>query len=94
MKEKILTAISAVMVLVPWTIFPLRTNDWALESPTAEIIIISYAAFMIASGIFSLLVYKKGNVKNNVMKVTMMINIVYAVAAIALMGMMAYQNLG
>lgn len=94
MKEKILTAISAVMVLVPWTIFPLRTNDWALESPTAEIIIISYAAFMIASGIFSLLAYKKGNVKNNVMKFTIMINIVYAVAAIALMGMMAYQNLG
>lgn len=94
MKEKILTAISAVMVLVPWTIFPLRTNDWALESPTAEIIIVSYAAFMIASGIFSLLAYKKGNAKNNVMKVTMMINIVYAVAAIALMGMMVFQNLG
>ncbi|MBS6628688.1 MAG: hypothetical protein KH282_06380 [Clostridiales bacterium] len=94
MKDKILTAVSAVMVLVPWTIFPLRQNDWALESPTAEIMIVSYAVFMIASGIFSILAYKKGNVQNNVMKVTMMINSIYAVAAVALLGIMAFQNLG
>ncbi len=39
MKNKILTAISAIMVFVPWTIFLLRMNDWALQSPTAEIMI-------------------------------------------------------
>lgn len=35
MKNKILTAISTIMLFVPWTILPLRTFDWALESPVA-----------------------------------------------------------
>ena len=47
MKNKILTAISTIMLFVPWTILPLRTFDWALESPVAEIMISCYAAFMI-----------------------------------------------
>ena len=45
MKNKILTVISAIMLFVPWTILPLRTFGWALESPVAEILIYSYAAF-------------------------------------------------
>ena len=47
--KKIITFISLVMVFLPWTIFPLRTNPWALQSPAAEIIVYSYAAFMIFS---------------------------------------------
>ncbi|MFR0973879.1 MAG: hypothetical protein ACLSE9_05495 [Acutalibacteraceae bacterium] len=47
MKNKILTAISTIMLFIPWTILPLRTFDWALESPVAEIMVYSYAAFMI-----------------------------------------------
>ena len=50
MKNKILTAISTIMLFIPWTILPLRTFDWALESPVAEIMVYSYAAFMIFSG--------------------------------------------
>ena len=65
MKEKILTAVSTLMLFIPWTILPLRTFDWALESPAAEIIIYSYAAFMIFSGIFTLLSYTTAGVKNN-----------------------------
>lgn len=42
MKNKILTAISTIMLFVPWTILPLRTFDWALESPVAEIMISCY----------------------------------------------------
>ena len=49
--KKIITFISLVMVFLPWTIFPLRTNPWALQSPAAEIIVYSYAAFMIFSAI-------------------------------------------
>ena len=41
MKNKILTAISTIMLFVPWTILPLRTFDWALESPVAEIMVYS-----------------------------------------------------
>ena len=39
MKNKILTAISTIMLFIPWTILPLRTFDWALESPVAEIMV-------------------------------------------------------
>ncbi len=46
MKNKICTAIATLMLFIPWTILPLRTFDWALESPAAELIIYSYAAFM------------------------------------------------
>ena len=51
MKEKLCTLIAAVFVFLPWTIFPLRTFDWALELPAARIIIIAYALFMILSGV-------------------------------------------
>lgn len=47
MKNKILTAVSTLMIFVPWTILPLRAFDWALKSPVAEIMISGYAVFMI-----------------------------------------------
>ena len=87
MKEKILTAVSTLMIFIPWTILPLRTFDWALESPAAEIIIYSYAAFMIFSGIFTLLSYTTAGVKNNLMKICLVITLMYAVGAVAIIGM-------
>jgi len=90
MKNKILTAISAIMVFVPWTIFLLRINDWALQSPTAEIMIGCYIVFMVFSGIFSGLCYAKGNVKNKLMQICMVINVVYAFVAIFLAGVTIY----
>ena len=59
MKNKILTAVSVIMLFALWTILPLRVFDWALQSPVAEIMIYSYAAFMVFSGIFSILVYTR-----------------------------------
>ena len=87
MKKKIFTAISTIMLFIPWTILPLRRFDWALESPVAEIMIFSYAAFMIFSGIFSILVYTKGKVKSKLMQVCVAINSIYAVGAIAIVAM-------
>lgn len=87
MKNKILTAISTIMLFIPWTILPLRSFDWALKSPAAEIMILSYAAFMIFSGIFSILVYTKGKVKSKLMQVCVAINSIYAVGAIAIVAM-------
>ena len=84
MKNKILTVISAIMLFVPWTILPLRTFGWALESPAAEILIYSYAAFMIFSGIFSILAYTKGKVRSKLMQVCAAVNSIYAVGAIAM----------
>lgn len=87
MKNKICTAIATLMLFVPWTIFPLRTFDWALESPVAEIIVYSYAAFMIFSGLFSILAYTKGKVKNKWMQVCTVINGIYMAGAFAIIGM-------
>ncbi len=90
MKNKILTVISIIMLFIPWTILPLRTNAWALKSPTAEIMISAYAAFMIFSGIFTICAYKKAKVKNTLMKVCTVINGLYAVGGVVAFCMMIY----
>ena len=87
MKNKIYTAIATIMLFVPWTILFLRTFEWALESPTAEILIFTYAAFMIFSGVFSILIYAIGKVKNKWMQICTAINSIYAVGAIAILFM-------
>ena len=88
MKNKILTAVSAIMLFIPWTILPLRTFDWALESPVAEIMIACYAAFMIFSGVFTIISYVKAKAQNNLMKVCLVVNSLYAVAGVVFLGMM------
>lgn len=93
MKDKLYTSIATVMLFIPWTILPLRTFDWALESPAAEIIVYSYAAFMIFSGIFSVAAYAAGKVKNKWMQVCMVINCLYAAGAVGIVGMIVYGRL-
>ncbi len=88
MKTKILTAVSTIMLFVPWTILPLRTFDWALESPVAEIVIACYAAFMIFSGVFTIISYIKAKAQSNLMKVCLVVNSLYAVGGIVFVGMM------
>lgn len=88
MKNKILTAISTIMLFIPWTILPLRTFDWALESPAAEIMIACYAAFMIFSGVFTIISYVKAKVQSNLMKVCLVVNSLYAVAGVGFLTMM------
>lgn len=92
MKNKKLTVISLIMILIPWTIFPIRTYEWALKSPTVEIMISVYAAFMIFSGIFTIYAYTKGKVKNNLMKVCTVINGLYAVGGAIIFFMMISQK--
>ncbi len=93
MKNKILTTISTLMLFIPWTILPLRSFAWALESPVAEIMISCYAVFMIFSGVFTTFSYVKGKVQNNLMKICLIINILYAVGGIAALGMMLLPKL-
>ena len=88
MKNKILTAVSTIMLFIPWTILPLRAFDWALESPVAEIMIACYAAFMIFSGVFTIISYVKAKAQNNLMKVCLVVNSLYAVAGVVFLGMM------
>lgn len=88
MKEKIITAVSTLMIFISWTILILRQNPWALESPIAEIMISGYAAFMIFSGVFTVLAYVKGKVGNNLMKICLVINSMYGIGGIAVFGLM------
>ena len=88
MKNKILTDVSTIMLFIPWTILPLRAFDWALESPAAEIMIACYAAFMIFSGVFTIISYAKAKAQNNLMKVCLVVNSLYAVAGVVFLGMM------
>lgn len=87
MKNKILTAVSAIMLFIPWTILPLRAYDWALESPVAEIMISSYCVFMIFSGIFTIISYIRAKAESNLMKVCLIINSLYAVAGAGFLAM-------
>ena len=88
MKNKILTTVSAIMLFIPWTILPLRTYDWVQESPVAEIMISCYAAFMIFSGVFTIISYVKEKAQNNLMKVCLIVNGIYAVGGGAVFCMM------
>lgn len=92
MKNKILTIICTLMLFIPWTILYLRTFDWALTSPTAEIIISCYAAFMIFSGIFTIISYINEKVQGNLMKICLIVNSLYAVGGVAVIGMMILQK--
>ncbi len=89
MKEKFSTALATVMLFVPWTILILRTFDWALESPAAEIIILLYAVFMIFSGIFTICAYRRSAAKSRWLQLCTVINTIYAVGAFAILCMMA-----
>ena len=89
MKNKICTAIATIMLFVPWTILPLRTFDWALESPVAEIMVYSYAAFMIFSGIFTICAYRRSAARGRWLQLCTLINTIYAVGAFAILCMMA-----
>lgn len=89
MKKNTVTIISTTMLFIPWTILVLRMNTWALVSPMAEIIIITYAVIMVISGLFTAIAYKKMRVKNNVMKINLVINSLYSIVAIVILGMIA-----
>lgn len=92
MKNKILTTVSVIMLFIPWTILPLRGNfQWALDY--ADIMIPCYGVFMIFSGVFTILSYVRAKAQNNVMKVCLIVNSLYAVGGAAALGMMTVPKL-
>lgn len=86
--KNILTGAAGLMMFLPWTILIFRQYEWALESPAAEIMIGSYAVFMIFSGVFTFLVYMKGRVQNHLVKICLVVNGIYAAAGVMALGMM------
>lgn len=93
MKNKVLTSISSIMLFAPWTILILRMFDWALQSPTAEIMISCYAVFMIFSGIFTIFSYAKEKARSNLMKICLVVNSLYAVFGVFALVLMNLPNL-
>ncbi len=89
MKHKLITVVSTLMLFIPWTILYLRSFQWALEMPVAEIMIACYATFMIFSGIFTVISYTMVKVRNNLMKVCLIVNSLYAAGGAAALVMMA-----
>ncbi len=88
MKRKIFTAICSLMILIPWSILPLRSFPWALKPPVAEIMISGYAAFMIFSGIFTILAYTRAHIRHTWMKICVVINGIYMAGGITAFLMM------
>lgn len=80
--KNVFISMCTMMLFVPWTILILRTNDWALESPTAEMMILSYAAFMVASGIFTIFTYLKID-RGALMKICLIVHCLYAIVGTA-----------
>lgn len=88
MKNKLCTAVSTILLLPPFVLLFLRRWEWALESPVAEIMIYSCTAIMLLSGVFTALAYRTG-VKNRWMQVLLVVETLYAVLAVAILGLIA-----
>ena len=88
MKNKLCTAVSTILLLPPFVLLFLRRWEWALESPVAEIMIYSCTAIMLLSGGFTALPYRSG-VKNRWMQVLLVVETLYAVLAVAILGLIA-----
>lgn len=70
----------------------LQSFQWALESPVAEIMISSYAAFMIFSGIFTAIVYAKAKIRHTLLKLRVVINGIYALGGIIAFALILSQS--
>lgn len=91
MKDKLITIINSLVVLIPWTILPIRMYDWALKSPNAENIILGYAVFMIFGGIFTILTYSRVEEKSNLLKICLVVNSFYLCFGLFAAGMVFLQ---
>lgn len=79
---------SAILIFFPFTIFSIRSNSWALKSPMAETIILVYIGVMLLGGIFTITAYTRGKVKNNLMKICLVVHGIYMAGGVAMLGMM------
>lgn len=93
MKNKIMSVVSALFLVSPFTLLILRANRWALESPLAEILIITYAILMIVGALYTLLAFTAFKVRNAFMTVSLIINILYAVFGGGVIALYSLQHL-
>lgn len=92
MKNKVLSAISALFLIAPFSLLILRANRWALESPTAEILITVYAILMIVGAVYTLVAFTAGKARNAFMTVSLILNILYAAFGGAVLALLTLQH--
>lgn len=86
-KISFLSFINFILIFVPWSIIYLRQYEFALESPNAEMIIAGYSIFIIASFIFSLVLYTYKKKRDVLSSIALFINGVYTAGVIGIIGM-------
>ncbi len=92
LKNRVLIVISTVMLFIPWTLLPLRIwFRWAAEH--TDVMIPCYAAFMIFSGIFTILSYFQANAQSKLMRVCLVVNSLYASMGVAVLGLIIYPEI-
>lgn len=79
-------------MIFPYTIFLIRAQAWALESPIAEITILCYSLLMIVGGVFTLISYQKWKIQQLIMKLCLVINGLYALVGFVILMMLLFQN--
>lgn len=81
-----LSAVSLVTVLIPWTILYVRTYEFALRSPWAEIIIGIYCGVILLLFAFSLFVYAGKKHKDILAALAVTIHGIYALGTLVVVG--------
>ena len=86
--EKNNTCISSRILLafVPWTILLVRTQEWALKSPAAEITIGIYSVEIMLAFLYCLILYTKKRHKDVLASIGLVANGLYAVGILGLIG--------
>lgn len=92
MKQKLLTIISSLLVLLPWLSLLLKKWSKLPGTLAVDITILVCAVLLILIGIFTILAYCKGRVQNAVMKICLIINSIYALCGVTTIGMMLLPN--
>lgn len=78
--------VAFLLAFVPWTILLIRTQEWALKSPAAEITIGIYSVEIILAFLYCLILYTKKNHKDVLASIGLVANGLYAAGVIGLMG--------
>lgn len=83
MKTKVLTSVCTVMMLLPAAIFPLRPIFERYAAAAAPVC----AVIFILCGIFTACVFFKSDMKSDLLRLCLIVNVMYAVFAFVLLVM-------
>ena len=80
------SVVALLLAFVPWTILLVRTHEWALKSPAAEITIGIYSVEIILAFLYCLILYTKKRHKDVLASIGLVANGLYAAGILGLIG--------